>query len=185
MLPAVLCFCAITAARGDTSSFPSQITTRDGKTYNSVEKLRVDPDGILVDYQPIPGGYGVAKLKFRDLPDDLQKKYDYDEKKASEYETQQAQCAGQLMVARTADENAVERYRNLAELNQVFGGTDIASFTTTLETNGNVAAQGVTRTESLPSQTVTNVYTGDVPASPYPAYNVLYQRPNLPPGWQQ
>src|SRR5277367_4755418 len=58
------------AATQNDASFPSQITTRDGKTYCGVEKVRVDPDGILVNYQPGPGGYGLAKLKFRNLPED-------------------------------------------------------------------------------------------------------------------
>ena len=91
---ALLLIGCVAGAQTDTK-FPSQITTSDGKLYNGAEKLRVDPDGILVSYQPVERGIGLAKLKFRDLPDDLQKQYGYDPKSAAEYEKQQAQAAEQ------------------------------------------------------------------------------------------
>ncbi len=155
-LPAVLSLCAIAATQNNNdNTLPSQITTRDGKTYNAVEKVRVDPDGILVNYQPGEGGYGLAKLKFRDLPDDLQKKYNYDEKKSADYENQQAQATGKWLRTRTADETAVIRYRNLAELNRSFAGEDAAAFSVDMDAHNVVMAHGVTQT--APSETITNV----------------------------
>ena len=69
MFPAALLICCVAGAETD-ARFPSQITTSDGRLYKDAVKLRVDPDGILVSYQPVDRGIGLAKLKFRDLPED-------------------------------------------------------------------------------------------------------------------
>jgi hypothetical protein len=53
-LAALLVGC-IAGAQTD-AQFPSQITTSDGTLYNRTVKLRVEPDGILVGYQPASGG---------------------------------------------------------------------------------------------------------------------------------
>ena len=71
LFPAMLLICCVAGAQTD-AKFPSQITTSDGTLYKDAAKLRVYPDGILVSYQPVDGGIGVVKLKFRDLPEDLQ-----------------------------------------------------------------------------------------------------------------
>src|SRR5262245_12099097 len=48
--------------------FPDRITTLDGKTYNKVILDKVEPDGLLVQFAPVEGGSGTAKLKLRNLP---------------------------------------------------------------------------------------------------------------------
>ncbi len=170
ILPAVLSVCTVVAAGHDTV-VPSQITTRDGKVYSGVERVRADPDGIVVDYKPSPGGIGLAKLKFRDLPDDLQKKYKYDEKKSAAYETRETQETGKMLQTRTAEEIAVVRFRNLAELNRSLAGDQSVSYSTTLDANNAITLQGVT-------QTYTNMLISPVgyPIS-YPTVNA----PNYPP----
>jgi len=178
VFPAALCLCAVAGTQTD-NSLPTQITTRDGKTYNAVVKQRVEPDGILVSYEPAPGGFGMAKLKFRDLPDDVQKKYGYDEKKAADFETQQVQATGQCIQTWTAEKNSLVLYRDLAELHRSLAGEEAASYAVALETNGAVSAQGFTRT--APSETVTNVVRGPGAYPTLPGY-FLYQRPNTPPG---
>ena len=71
-----------------TNSLPATITTEDGATYNHPILSRVEPDGLLVEYQPTAGGTGLAKLKFSKLPESLQKQFGYDPAKAAEFEQQ-------------------------------------------------------------------------------------------------
>jgi hypothetical protein len=70
--------------------FPDRITTLDGKTYEKVTLVKVDPDGLLVIFVPVEGGSGSAKLKFRNLPTELRDRFGYDPARASDYETAQA-----------------------------------------------------------------------------------------------
>ena len=134
--------------------FPSQITTRDGRTYNDTEKLRVEPDGILVQYQPGHRGFGMAKLKFQDLPDDLQRQYGYDAKAAAEYEKQQAE-AQDAWRSQAAANDWLVRYRALAELNRSFGGDSATAFSVSVDASGKVTGTGMTGTPR--SMSVTNV----------------------------
>jgi hypothetical protein len=124
------------------------------RSYRDTVKVRVYPDGILVSYQPEPYGIGYAKLKFRDLPESLQKQYSYDPKAAAEFEKQEAQAADQFR-AQLAVQDSLVRYRELAELHQMLAGYDATSYSVSLDANGKVQAQGFTGT--APSMTVTNV----------------------------
>ena len=63
-----------------TSCFAADITTRDGTTYGDAKVTGVDPDGIRVTHS-----IGVAKLRFEDLPEALQKQYHYDPGKGAAY----------------------------------------------------------------------------------------------------
>ena len=67
-----------------------RITTVDGKIYDKVNVKKIDPDGLLVDFMPKDGGFGTAKIKFRNLPPALQQRYAYDPARATEFETSQA-----------------------------------------------------------------------------------------------
>jgi hypothetical protein len=69
---------------------PDRITTLDGKTYEKVILDKVEADGLLVLFSPVEGGSGTAKLKFRNLPVELQKRYEYDADRAADYEAAQA-----------------------------------------------------------------------------------------------
>jgi len=73
------------------SGFLGRITTLDGKVYEKVTLEKVDPDGLLVTYVPTGGGSGSAKLKFRNLPTELQQRFGYDSARASDYEAARAQ----------------------------------------------------------------------------------------------
>jgi len=73
--------------------FADRITTLDGKTYEKVTLVRVDPDGLLVSFVPVEGGSGSAKLKFRNLPAELRDRFGYDPAQASDYETAQTRGA--------------------------------------------------------------------------------------------
>jgi hypothetical protein len=72
-----------------TNALPSKIITTDGVTYIAPKLTRVEPDGLLVEFQPADGGTGLAKLKFAKLPAALQKQFGYDPGKAADYEQQE------------------------------------------------------------------------------------------------
>jgi hypothetical protein len=72
-----------------TNSLPPKIITTDGVTYNAPKLSRIEPDGLLVEFQPDAGGTGLAKLKFAKLPESLQKQFGYDPRKASDFEHEQ------------------------------------------------------------------------------------------------
>ncbi len=94
------------AAAPATNSLPSKITTTDGVTYNAPKLLRVQPDGLLVEFQPDAGGTGLAKLKFAKLPPSLQKQFGYDPGKASDYEHQQTLAQQSLTQKLQQDDKA-------------------------------------------------------------------------------
>src|SRR5580704_5851130 len=94
--------CILTAADGTPSQTPlktggsksiiagpGEIKTAEGKIYRKVEIQRVDPDGLAIAYKPDVGGVGMTKLKFRDLPEDMQQRYAYDREKAASFEADQ------------------------------------------------------------------------------------------------
>lgn len=86
-----------------TNSPPDEITTRDGTTYKGVMVQKVDADGLTIGYMPAGGGIGAAKLKFENLPDDLQQRYRYNPDKAAAYEAQQAQGMAEWRAQQQAD----------------------------------------------------------------------------------
>ncbi|HLX96767.1 MAG TPA: hypothetical protein VKU37_13570 [Verrucomicrobiae bacterium] len=88
------------------NSLPAKITTTDGKTYNAVRLVKVEPDGLLVEYRPEAGGLGVMTLKFARLPEPLQKQFGYDPRKASDYEHEQKLAAFALAQKLRQDEKA-------------------------------------------------------------------------------
>jgi len=79
-----------------TNSLLAKIITTDGVTYDRVKLSRVDPDGLLVEFQPATGGTGIAKLKFARLPASLQKQFGFDPGKAAGYEQEEKQAMAAL-----------------------------------------------------------------------------------------
>ena len=90
-----------------TSSFAADITTRDGTTYHNAEVTGVDADGIRVMHSK-----GVAKLRFEELPEPLQKQYHYDAAKVGAYRKQvedaQKAAAAQAAAARQQREREIQ-----------------------------------------------------------------------------
>jgi hypothetical protein len=86
------------------NSLPSKIITTDGKVYKAVRLLKVEPDGLLVEYRPDTGGTGLVKLKFAKLPASLQKQFGYDPLKASTFEHEQAHVMAALSQKMQQDE---------------------------------------------------------------------------------
>jgi len=136
------------------------ITTVDGRVYHDVTVIRSDPDGILINYTPEGGGIGMAKLRFRNLPNDLQSRYGYDAKSATDYEQRQER-ANEDYVAQMNHDESLRRYRELAELHWALAGDASASYTVSMDANGKIEAHG---------------YTGNVPG-----YDYTWPRPGN--GW--
>ena len=93
---------------------PTEITTLDDTTYKSVRILKAEPDGLMIEHAPQTGGIGLSKIKFLNLTAELQSKYGYDAKKASEYEAARAIGEANLrkeMQARQEQTWAAERAR--------------------------------------------------------------------------
>ena len=88
---------------------PGGITTLDGKTCKGVTVQRVDPDGLAVGYAAAGGGTGAAKIKFKNLPDDLQRQYKYDPDKAAAYEARQTQGMAAWRAQRQKEAEAAKR----------------------------------------------------------------------------
>ena len=184
MLP-VLLLTSLPATAQTSSKLPQQIMTLDGKTYPGVagQAVAVYPDGIVVKYQPesdgqpVPGGIAIAKLKFTNLPDEVQKLYPHDPKAAADYEAQQAQATDQWFQARASEEQGITRYRNLAELHRSLAGDADASYSVAIDSNGRVSAQGYVR--PVPAQTITTV---SIPATiNLPPQSPLFNWPQYVP----
>ncbi len=81
----------------------NSITTRDGVTYTNAVIQKAYPDGVVIEYAIRPGALGLAKLKFANLPEELQTKFNYSATEAKVFE--QNQRSGSLRTI-TADERA-------------------------------------------------------------------------------
>jgi len=57
--------------------FIASLTLRTGKTYHSVRVQRVELNALTITFQPHSGALGMARVAFRDLPDELQNKYSF------------------------------------------------------------------------------------------------------------
>ena len=155
MVPlAVLCWTA--AAKAD------DITTTDGRIYHNAIVQRAEPDGLVATYEPEPGGFGVAKLKFRNLPDSVRNQYNYNADKANTFETQQAQAALQWRPQPVTD-SWFTKYQQIAELNRSLAGDSRVSYMIVMDPNGKVSLQGFTG-NVLP---FTSYYPGSAPFNPY------------------
>lgn len=98
------------------NSLPTTIITTDGQIYKHPKLLKVLADGLLVEYLPDSGGTGMARLKFKNLSESLQKQFGYDQKKAAAYEkdqalamTEMAKRQAQTEKTRTAIKNELSR----------------------------------------------------------------------------
>jgi hypothetical protein len=83
------CLMVAISARAELSTV---IATTDGQTYNGVSLIRMEPDGYLVNYEPVKNGMGIAKIKFSRLAAEQQKQAGYDPGKAREFEAQVAKA---------------------------------------------------------------------------------------------
>jgi len=80
------------AAPAKSKVLPDTLTTEQGRTYNSVRLLSTDPDGLVIEYKPQAGGLGMAKVKFRNLPESLRQEFNYNEGAAADFEAARGQA---------------------------------------------------------------------------------------------
>ena len=71
------------------NSLPATLVLADGHSYRNPNLLEAAPDGIVIEYALIGGGTGVAKIKFPNLPETLQKQFGYDRQRAAAFEADQ------------------------------------------------------------------------------------------------
>jgi hypothetical protein len=69
------------------------IVTLSGKTYQNSKIIKVEPDGITIKYAPNGVGLSEIKLKFYELPPDLQQMYGFDPQIAAAYINEQTAAA--------------------------------------------------------------------------------------------
>jgi chromosome segregation ATPase len=85
--------------------------TNAGKEYKNVTVSRVEPDGIVVT-----GKSGISKVYFTELPKDVQERFGYDSRKASDYSTQQS--AGLEQVRKQEEEASRQKAETSQKANQ-------------------------------------------------------------------
>jgi S1-C subfamily serine protease len=116
LLGADLCFAQAALPGG------SEIVTRTGNSYKNVRVQKVDPDGLLIAYTPANGGVGISKVKFEDLPDDLQQRYGYNPTNAAAFEKAERKAAGQLRAQLLAEDAKARSSRLAEELSDAWAG---------------------------------------------------------------
>jgi hypothetical protein len=83
---------------------PSDITTRDGATYKHAEVTGVDADGLSITHSN-----GVTKVPFDNLPDALQKQYNYDPAKVAADRKMREDAAAEMAAARQREWDRMEQ----------------------------------------------------------------------------
>jgi len=76
---------AILAALSASLALADDFKTQDGKEYKGATVTRVEPDGVVVKTKT-----GISKLYFAELPQDVQRRFNYDPQQARVYSVQQA-----------------------------------------------------------------------------------------------
>ena len=87
----------------------------DGTAYNQFRIVRTDPGGVLIRYVPEGGGMGMDRVPFRMLPENWRQQFNYDPKKAAQFDLEQQQALGYWRNKMIADERANrEKWARLA-----------------------------------------------------------------------
>ena len=86
--------------------------------YTSVQVLKVEPDGLLIQFAPSGGGVAMEKVKFENLPEEIQQKYNYDPQKVIAYNKWQKEEQEKAAAKMRADQEqrralAAEKIRTL------------------------------------------------------------------------
>jgi hypothetical protein len=94
---------------------PDVLMTETGTVYNKFRVERRDPAGLIISYVPEGGGLGLEKVPFDILPEDWQKRYNYDPKKAAQFDLEQQQAMAFWREKMIAEEQANrEKWARLA-----------------------------------------------------------------------
>jgi hypothetical protein len=82
--------------------FALEIRTANGAVYRNARVSRVEPDGVVIIH-----AYGVVKIPFTELSNEIQQKYHYDPKQAQEYERRHHPSAELLARPASSPEQSV------------------------------------------------------------------------------
>ncbi len=89
--------------------FAADITTRKGVTYKQATVSKVEADGVRITHAD-----GAARITFEDLPDALQRQYNYDPAKVAAYRKQvedaREDAAAKAAAEQRQRQDATERY---------------------------------------------------------------------------
>src|SRR5439155_11400365 len=98
--------CAATSARSE------YFKTLEGKQFKNATITRVEPDGIVVITK-----YGVSKIYFAELPEEIQRRFHYDAQKAASYTAEESEKTAALERQRLAESQsrAEERAKYCSE----------------------------------------------------------------------
>ena len=91
------------------------LVTKLGTVYHNFRIERVDPTGVTISYALDSGGLDMEIVLFNLLPDDWQRRYGYNPKKAAAFDLEQKQAMAQLREQMIADEQAYREKRAKAE----------------------------------------------------------------------
>ena len=88
----------------------NDLAAADGRIYRNVQVRKIEPDGLTLRHDA-----GLTKLAFPLLPEDWQRKYEYDPQKAANYERATAAARAQAERDRQAlrERNAAERAKQI------------------------------------------------------------------------
>lgn len=85
--------------------YADDFTDLDGEKYTNATVKRVDPDGLVISYAD-----GISKLKFKNLPADIQTKYGYDPQKEATLKSQlQAEAVARQTESRARAKEAEKK----------------------------------------------------------------------------
>ena len=95
------------------AAFSEDFKTVNGKEYKDATVSRVEPDGIVVKTKS-----GISKIRFAELPKEVQERFHYDPQKASAYSAEQA--ANYTAYQKQQEEAQRERENAAAKQKAVF-----------------------------------------------------------------
>ena len=100
------------------------IQTRDGRVFEDASLERVNPDGIDIGYVNDEGHYVLKGLLFKDLPEDLQKRFGYDPEKSKKFESEVKKYESKD-IDKVADEEKTRLERITEQIKAKFSGEKI------------------------------------------------------------
>jgi sRNA-binding protein len=136
------------------------LVTKLGTVYHAFRIERVDPAGLTISYVPKGGGLGMEKIPFNLFPDDWQRHYGYDPKKAAKFDLEQKQAMALMREQMIADEQA---YRDKRAQEEAAEEAAAAQAKIDAEAAQKTTEAAATQTTNSPAITDTNQ-----PAPPLP-----------------
>lgn len=86
------------------ADLPKKVTMPDGSVYEDPQVLGETPEGLEIGHK-----HGITYWKFRDLPEEVQKKYGYDPKKAENFREQRDQAKKRRATQRNEEKRKKEK----------------------------------------------------------------------------